>query len=586
MRRRLQNLFPRFTATALLVTLIALHQTARAQSAPATQTFALTDTTGLIAKNVDVKAVEYKGRKAVLVTPAANQRDGFALLPGTDFQDGTIEADVALKITTPPGVRMPGFFGIAFRARPDASHYELFYLRPGNSHAQDQAMRNHSVQYVSIPGFDWDTLRRQWPYVYETYAPQQLETWMKVKIEVKGRVAKLYLNDSEEPSLIVNGLKGEDLHGGVALWGYPGEEAYFSNVRITNVAPDPIKNGSDAAGTWQLRFAGDAGGLQGSLKLARDGSKLSGTWSANYAKSAESPVQGTWRDGYIDLTFPTAWPQGPNKPPSQVTAHMAGWIDGDSAQGRMLVEGESDGPWTATKGDNAFLGEWKLNTAKSKLTDVMKVESVGGNKYAFNFGGGSETVAVDGTDQPGNGGSMLSVAVEGPNSWKVVRKKDGRMLLTANWTLSGDGKSLTDDYTAINPNGSTNNLKYVYNRKGNGSGFSGEWVSVTETMSSPLVVQIEPNGDDGLSFVFPAQGSVQNYQLDGKDHPNLGANAASGSTFSLRRVNEHALELTYKFDSKVLFTQQMELSPDLNTLTFTRLIVGETEPAIQVFDRQ
>ena len=51
-------------------------------------------------------------------------------------------------------------------------------------------------------------------------------------------------------------------------------------------------------------------------------------------------------------------------------------------------------------------------------------------------------------------------------------------------------------------------------------------------------------------------------------------------------MNEHALELTYKVNGKVLFTQQMELSPDLNTLTFTRIIVGETEPAIQVFDRQ
>lgn len=36
---------------------------------------------------------------------------------------------------------------------------------------------------------------KSWPWVYEAYAPLQLETWMKVKIEVKGRTAKLYLND-------------------------------------------------------------------------------------------------------------------------------------------------------------------------------------------------------------------------------------------------------------------------------------------------------------------------------------------------------------------------------------------------------
>src|SRR5260370_40276949 len=73
---------------------------------PATQTFPLTDVTGLIAKNVDVKPVEYKGRKAVLVT-SPSAEDGVARLPGTDFPDWPSVADHALKIATPPGVRRP-----------------------------------------------------------------------------------------------------------------------------------------------------------------------------------------------------------------------------------------------------------------------------------------------------------------------------------------------------------------------------------------------------------------------------------------------------------------------------------------------
>ncbi len=136
------------------------------------QTFALSDTQDLVLLNVKAEAVEYKGRKAVRLTKDVT-KDGFALLRGSDFQDGTIEADIALKITTPPGVRMPGFVGIAFRARPDASRYELFYLRPGNSHAEDQAMRNHVVQYTSEPDFGWYKLRREWPWVYESHAELQ-----------------------------------------------------------------------------------------------------------------------------------------------------------------------------------------------------------------------------------------------------------------------------------------------------------------------------------------------------------------------------------------------------------------------------
>ncbi len=39
--------------------------------------------------------------------------------------------------------------------------------------------------------------------------------------------------------MVVDGLKGEDLHGGIALWGYPEEEAHFSNFRtvISPAAP-------------------------------------------------------------------------------------------------------------------------------------------------------------------------------------------------------------------------------------------------------------------------------------------------------------------------------------------------------------
>src|SRR5262245_56695064 len=85
------------------------------------QTFPLRDTTSLVATSVKTQAVRYLGRDAVRLTMDGEDHSGLALLSGTDFQDGVIEADVALKITTPPGVRYPGFVGIAFRAKPDAS---------------------------------------------------------------------------------------------------------------------------------------------------------------------------------------------------------------------------------------------------------------------------------------------------------------------------------------------------------------------------------------------------------------------------------------------------------------------------------
>jgi len=325
---------------------ILLVSSSFANAAPKAQTFALTDTKELVLLNVKADAAEYKGRKAVRLTKETEE-NGFALLPGTDFQDGTIEADIALKTNPPPGVRMPGFVGLAFRARPDASHYELFYLRPGNSGSDDQQMRNHSVQYTSEPYFTWYKLRREWPFTYEAYADLQLETWAKVKIEVAGRSARLYLNGSEKPSLVVDGLKGEDLHGGVALWSYPREEAYFSNVRITNVAPLPVTNGGEAWGTWQVKYSSDAGTFEASLQLAREGGRVTGIWSG--ALGDHRPVTGTWRDGYVELAFAADWPVGQMGDPGTAAATLAGWIDGDSAGGRMKVEGRADGRWTAKR---------------------------------------------------------------------------------------------------------------------------------------------------------------------------------------------------------------------------------------------
>ena len=115
-----------------------------------------------------------------------------------------------------------------------------------------------------------------------------------------------------------------------------------------------------------------------------------------------------------------------------------------------------------------FVGDWKLNPSKSKLVDHMKVESLGGNKYEFDLGGGPERIVADGTDQAGAFETTLSVTVEGPDAWKVVRKKDGRTLLTGNWKLSQDGNTLTDNYTEFDPKGAPSTTNYLFTRTAGG----------------------------------------------------------------------------------------------------------------------
>jgi hypothetical protein len=240
--------------------------------------------------------------------------------------------------------------------------------------------------------------------------------------------------------------------------------------------------------------------------------------------------------------------------------------------------------WAA---DNPFIGDWKLNPSKSKMRDVMKVESLGGNKYAFDFGGDPETIVIDGTDQPGISGTTLAVSVEGPDAWKVVRKKDGRILITGNWKLSKDGNTLNDNYNETSPDGSVSTVDYVYQRKGGESGFVGTWVSTSVAVNFVYVLQIRPYQEDGLSIIDSSSQLTRNLKLDGKDYPNTGANAAIITASSLRRLDENTLELTdKKSNGKVYSDQQVNLSSDLKTLTMIPRTSGRDEPNILVFERQ
>ena len=319
-----------------------------AESPAQGKSFPLRDSSGLVLTKSKVESATFQGRKCVRLTVNGEDQDGLALLPATDLKDGVIEVELALKATTPPGVRYPGFIGIAFRAKADASRYDVFYLRPGNADAADQLMRNHVVQYVSEPGFGWYRLRREWPAVYESHADIAMEAWTKLRIEIAGRSAKVYLNGSSKPALVVDGLKGEELHGAVGLWGFTDEECYFSNLRITPAAPEDLKNGSDVAGSWEMAYASDAGRMNAVMDLRRDGTNVSGSWSGPLGESCV--VTGTWRNGYVELSFAGTWPKESRQgEPGPVQAKLAGWIDGDAGKGRMRVEGRSDGAWVAKR---------------------------------------------------------------------------------------------------------------------------------------------------------------------------------------------------------------------------------------------
>jgi hypothetical protein len=192
---------------------------------------------GLAPINVKTDQVTFKGQQAVRVTdtaPAGIGDEGrLAILTDTDFQSGTIEVDVAGEVGPGAAEGARGFVGIAFRVGPDGTRFECIYLRPTNGRADDQVRRNHSVQYISVPGFPWPRLRREFPGQYETYVDLAPGEWTKVKVEVRGDKARLYVHDTPQPTLLVNDLKQGQSKGAIALWVGPGTIEHFANLRVS-----------------------------------------------------------------------------------------------------------------------------------------------------------------------------------------------------------------------------------------------------------------------------------------------------------------------------------------------------------------
>jgi len=192
--------------------------------------------------NGTVAKARYQGREAVKLTIAKGKEDSdedmMAIVPGTDFQDGTLEVDVsgAPRAGAEPSAK--GFIGLAFRVK-DGENFELLYIRPVNGRLQNQAMRNHSTQYVSAPDFGWRKLREENPWVYESYTDLEPGKWTHLKIVVAGEKAQLYVNGAKQPTLIVNDLKRGKSRGAVALWSHCTTDAYFANLKVTPAGSGP-----------------------------------------------------------------------------------------------------------------------------------------------------------------------------------------------------------------------------------------------------------------------------------------------------------------------------------------------------------
>jgi hypothetical protein len=131
------------------------------------------------------------------------------LIDGAMLQSGIVEFDLAENRAENTNPMNRGFLDLAFRINEENYNYNCFYLWPENGRADDQLQRNHTVQYIASPDFEWSKLRTETPVKYETYADMIPKEWTQVKVIIEDNRAEIYVNNASQPTMMVIELLGQ-----------------------------------------------------------------------------------------------------------------------------------------------------------------------------------------------------------------------------------------------------------------------------------------------------------------------------------------------------------------------------------------
>ena len=202
-----------FILVALLASVTSFSQTIDLQKM-------LTDGNLLYGSSSQVKSFEEGGKKGITCHDNVWLKD-------IDFTYGTIELDIRGR-----NEFLKSFPGIAFYAADTSRNYDVVYFRPFNFRHADPVRRTWSVQYMSLPQYGYDRLRKEntGQFESEIIPNPKPEDWIHARIVVAKDSIKVYVNGIDKPSLSVRTLQGRS-KGMFGLW-TDATVAEFANLSI------------------------------------------------------------------------------------------------------------------------------------------------------------------------------------------------------------------------------------------------------------------------------------------------------------------------------------------------------------------
>jgi len=174
---------------------------------------------------VNREATRLEERNGLRLSRASG--NGVAWVEGSAFRSGTIEVDIRGREDLGQH-----YVGIAFH-RKDDDAYEAVYARPFNFRATDPVRKQHAIQYVALPAFDWPRLRKEAAGEFENPVdPSIVPTdWVRLRVVVEGDRVRSYVGSATTVALDVRKLG--DLGGGqFGLWVGNDSGGDFANLVV------------------------------------------------------------------------------------------------------------------------------------------------------------------------------------------------------------------------------------------------------------------------------------------------------------------------------------------------------------------
>jgi hypothetical protein len=235
--------------------------------------------------------------------------------------------------------------------------------------------------------------------------------------------------------------------------------------------------------------------------------------------------------------------------------------------------------------DTPFAGTWKLNLDKSKLVgDTVRFTPVG-ETMRITSGGESYAFKPDGSENKTRFGSASWKKTD-DKTWVETDMVNGRLDSTNTWTLSEDGKTLTERVAGDKPGGGSFDDTSTYVRTAGTKGLAGIWKDKQFKGSTPSAITIS-DIENGLSFDQPDFKLKASATFDGKPGNVEGPGIPQGAAFTMTKLNSHTFKMVRTQNGKPFDSSTWTVSADGKSMTSVGRTVGTIDPpTTAVYEKQ